>query len=125
MTQPGSRSSAELAEILKTLLSSVSDSLKHPVCKSLVTLDLRSDLIRTREVKEIHCILCLLTQSCLYYSPQLGTGSQTLSVMLTMTARRSRILVVPMEYSSALARFAEILNMGQVRKLLCFTFAGL
>ncbi|KAF9070381.1 Metallo-dependent phosphatase-like protein [Rhodocollybia butyracea] len=49
VTQPGSKSSAELVDILKNLLSSVSKSLKTPVCKSLVTLDLRSNIIRTEE----------------------------------------------------------------------------
>ncbi|KAJ3741932.1 Metallo-dependent phosphatase-like protein [Lentinula detonsa] len=48
-TQPGSKSSTELTEMLKTLLSSVSKSLKAPVCKSTVTLDLRSNIIRTEE----------------------------------------------------------------------------
>ncbi|KAJ3993856.1 Metallo-dependent phosphatase-like protein [Lentinula boryana] len=48
-TQPGSKSSTELTEMLKILLSSVSKSLKAPVCKSTVTLDLRSNIIRTEE----------------------------------------------------------------------------
>ncbi|KIK63739.1 hypothetical protein GYMLUDRAFT_162590 [Collybiopsis luxurians FD-317 M1] len=48
-TLPGSKSSAELKEMLRDLLSSVSKSLEAPVCKSLGTLDLRSHLIRTQE----------------------------------------------------------------------------
>ncbi|KAJ3754516.1 Metallo-dependent phosphatase-like protein [Lentinula raphanica] len=49
VTQPGSKSSRELSKMLEQLLSSVSKSLKAPVCKSLVTLDLRSNIIRTEE----------------------------------------------------------------------------
>ncbi|KAJ4488358.1 Metallo-dependent phosphatase-like protein [Lentinula aciculospora] len=49
VTQPGAKSSKELTEMLEILLSSVSKSLKAPVCKSIVTLDLRSNIIRTEE----------------------------------------------------------------------------
>ncbi|KAI3613606.1 flagellar associated protein [Moniliophthora roreri] len=48
-TKPGSPSSKELSELLKDILSSVSKSLKAPVCKSKVTLDLRSRFIRVDE----------------------------------------------------------------------------
>lgn len=50
VTQPGSRSSEELTQMLRSLLSAVSKSLEAPVCKSIVTLDLRSNIIRTEEV---------------------------------------------------------------------------
>ncbi|KAJ3926315.1 MAG: Metallo-dependent phosphatase-like protein [Lentinula lateritia] len=49
VTQPGSRSSEELTQMLRSLLSAVSKSLEAPVCKSIVTLDLRSNIIRTEE----------------------------------------------------------------------------
>lgn len=48
-TQPGSKSHEELAGILKNLLSSVSASLKAPVCKIDMTLDCRSAMVRTEE----------------------------------------------------------------------------
>lgn len=43
------RSSKAMTNLLKTLLSSVSSTLKAPVCKAAVTLDLRSYYIRTAE----------------------------------------------------------------------------
>ncbi|KAF7322681.1 25S rRNA adenine-N(1) methyltransferase [Mycena chlorophos] len=48
-TKPGSASSPKLAEILKTVLSSVSSTMKSPVCNTAVELDLRSQYIRTKE----------------------------------------------------------------------------
>ncbi|CCM02861.1 uncharacterized protein FIBRA_04973 [Fibroporia radiculosa] len=48
-TQPGSKKNPRIAELLKDILSSVSDALKAPVCKTAVELDLRSTLIRTQE----------------------------------------------------------------------------
>ncbi|KAF7359391.1 Trifunctional nucleotide phosphoesterase protein YfkN [Mycena sanguinolenta] len=48
-TKPGSKSSEKLAEIVKTLLSSVSTTLKAPVCNTAVAIDVRSELIRTKE----------------------------------------------------------------------------
>ncbi|KAJ7702385.1 Metallo-dependent phosphatase-like protein [Mycena rosella] len=48
-TKPGSRSSEKLTEILKTVLSSVSSTLKAPVCTTTVAIDVRSQLIRTEE----------------------------------------------------------------------------
>ncbi|KAJ7197224.1 Metallo-dependent phosphatase-like protein [Mycena pura] len=48
-TRPGSKSSERLSDILKTLLSSVSSTLKSPVCDAAVAIDVRSELIRTDE----------------------------------------------------------------------------
>ncbi|KAF8184960.1 Metallo-dependent phosphatase-like protein [Mycena galopus ATCC 62051] len=48
-TKPGSKSSEKLTEIVKTLLSSVSSTLKAPVCTTAVPVDVRSQLIRTEE----------------------------------------------------------------------------
>lgn len=48
-TQPGSKSHEELTKILKSLLSSVSASLKAPVCKTDISLDCRSAIVRTEE----------------------------------------------------------------------------
>ncbi|KAF7295257.1 25S rRNA adenine-N(1) methyltransferase [Mycena indigotica] len=48
-TKPGSDSSPKLKEILDTVLSSVSSSLKSPVCNTDVALDVRSQYIRTEE----------------------------------------------------------------------------
>ncbi|KAF9036929.1 Metallo-dependent phosphatase [Hymenopellis radicata] len=47
--QPGSKSLEKLATILKKLLSSVSNTLKAPVCQSTVPIDVRSQFIRTAE----------------------------------------------------------------------------
>ncbi|KAL0567578.1 hypothetical protein V5O48_014416 [Marasmius crinis-equi] len=47
--KPDMPSSEELSQLLKKLLSSVSSSLKAPVCKSTVSLNLRSSIIRTEE----------------------------------------------------------------------------
>ncbi|KAL0071665.1 hypothetical protein AAF712_001522 [Marasmius tenuissimus] len=47
--KPGMPSSKELGKLLEKLLSSVSSSLKAPVCKSTVALNLRSSIIRTEE----------------------------------------------------------------------------
>ncbi|KAG6910928.1 hypothetical protein DXG01_006611 [Tephrocybe rancida] len=46
---PGSRSSQPMATLLKTLLSSVSDTMNAPVCKTATTIDCRSQFIRTAE----------------------------------------------------------------------------
>ena len=50
--------SQKLKEALKSVLESVSSSLKAPVAKTDVELDLRSQFIRTQEVSlsEIHPI---------------------------------------------------------------------
>ncbi|KAK7023890.1 Trifunctional nucleotide phosphoesterase protein YfkN [Favolaschia claudopus] len=48
-TQSGSKSSNKMTEILKTVLSSVSSTLKAPVCNTTVALDVRSQIIRTEE----------------------------------------------------------------------------
>ena len=48
--KPGSKSSAYLQKLLKTLLSGISSTLKAPVCKTTVMLDVRSQAIRTAEV---------------------------------------------------------------------------
>ncbi|OBZ75651.1 Trifunctional nucleotide phosphoesterase protein YfkN [Grifola frondosa] len=48
-TRPGSKRSERIAKLLESLLSSVSASLKAPICKTAVELDLRSSLIRVQE----------------------------------------------------------------------------
>ncbi|KAJ6547135.1 Metallo-dependent phosphatase-like protein [Mycena capillaripes] len=48
-TKPGAKSSEKLTEILKTVLSSVSSTLKAPVCNTTVAIDVRSQMIRTEE----------------------------------------------------------------------------
>ncbi|KAF7983055.1 hypothetical protein HWV62_23947 [Athelia sp. TMB] len=48
-TRPGSKGSTELSKVLEGLLSGVSSTLKAPVCKSEVELDVRSQFIRTAE----------------------------------------------------------------------------
>ncbi|TCD68923.1 hypothetical protein EIP91_009474 [Steccherinum ochraceum] len=48
-TQPGSKRSERMAKLLEKLLSSVSSSLKAPVCKTDIELDCRSGLVRTAE----------------------------------------------------------------------------
>ncbi|KAJ7632241.1 Metallo-dependent phosphatase-like protein [Roridomyces roridus] len=48
-TQPGSKSSEKLKEVVKTVLSSVGSTLKAPVCNTAVAIDVRSEMIRTRE----------------------------------------------------------------------------
>lgn len=50
-TQPGSKSSEIMVELLEKLLSAVSATLKAPVCESKVELDVRSHVIRTSEVR--------------------------------------------------------------------------
>jgi 5'-nucleotidase len=50
-TKPGSPSSERMKELLKDMLASVSSSLKVPVCRSAGTLDVRSQFIRTAEVR--------------------------------------------------------------------------
>ncbi len=44
------KSSTEVAEVLKNVLSSVSSAMKAPVCRTTVELDLRSRYIRIGEV---------------------------------------------------------------------------
>ncbi|KAF9452854.1 Metallo-dependent phosphatase [Macrolepiota fuliginosa MF-IS2] len=46
---PEMQSSAKLSEILKNVLSSVNSAMKAPVCRSTITLDLRSRYIRVDE----------------------------------------------------------------------------
>ncbi|KAH8107148.1 Metallo-dependent phosphatase [Cristinia sonorae] len=48
-TQSGSESSERMAKLLEKLLSSVSSTLKAPICKTDVELDCRSSLVRTEE----------------------------------------------------------------------------
>ena len=50
VTAPGSESSEPFVELLKGLLSSVSASLSKPVCKTNAELNVKSELVRTREV---------------------------------------------------------------------------
>ncbi|EPQ58734.1 hypothetical protein GLOTRDRAFT_104166 [Gloeophyllum trabeum ATCC 11539] len=47
--QPGSKPSARLTEILSSVLSKVSDSLKSPVCRATAPIDTRSQFIRISE----------------------------------------------------------------------------
>ena len=47
---PSMRYSKPLADLLKTLLSSVDKTLKAPLCKTDVRLDVRSTYIRVEEV---------------------------------------------------------------------------
>lgn len=48
--KPGSKSSESLQKLLKTLLSGISSTLKAPICKTTVMIDVRSQSIRTAEV---------------------------------------------------------------------------
>ncbi|RDB21014.1 Trifunctional nucleotide phosphoesterase protein YfkN [Hypsizygus marmoreus] len=48
-TKSDSRSSESLRKLLETLLSSVSSTLKAPVCKTTTVIDVRSQIIRTAE----------------------------------------------------------------------------
>ncbi|KDQ33721.1 hypothetical protein PLEOSDRAFT_1032941 [Pleurotus ostreatus PC15] len=48
-TQPGSEASPAMSKIVENILSSVGSTMKAPVCKTEVELDLRSQLIRTAE----------------------------------------------------------------------------
>ncbi|KAF8630348.1 hypothetical protein AX15_002916 [Amanita polypyramis BW_CC] len=48
-TSPQHRSSETMKELIDTLLKSVSSTLKAPVCRTLVSIDLRARHIRTRE----------------------------------------------------------------------------
>ncbi|KIY43682.1 Metallo-dependent phosphatase [Fistulina hepatica ATCC 64428] len=48
-TMPESKSSQALANMLKNVLSSVSSIMKKPVCKTNVTLNCRSEYVRTEE----------------------------------------------------------------------------
>ncbi len=52
-TTPNLRSSQGLQELLSKLLSSVSESLKAAVCRTTVPIDVRSQLIRTQEVRKL------------------------------------------------------------------------
>ena len=49
--QPDYRSSESLKVLVNTLLASVSKTMKAPVCTSAVVLDLRSQILRTGEVR--------------------------------------------------------------------------
>lgn len=55
---PDLRKSEALAEILKKLLSSVDSTLKAPVCKTTVMVDVRGTFIRTTEVRDTDAIQC-------------------------------------------------------------------
>ncbi|KAL1709989.1 Metallo-dependent phosphatase-like protein [Schizophyllum commune] len=48
-TKPGSPGSQGLKEVLKTVLSSITDTLKAPLCKTTTVLDCRSQLVRVEE----------------------------------------------------------------------------
>ncbi|KAK7693184.1 hypothetical protein QCA50_002750 [Cerrena zonata] len=48
-TKPGSKKSEHIAKILEKVISSVSSSLKAPVCQTSIELDCRSALVRTQE----------------------------------------------------------------------------
>lgn len=50
---PGSPSSLKLKDILAKILDKVSDTMKAPVCKTTIPLDLRSQFIRISEVSII------------------------------------------------------------------------
>lgn len=103
-TKPGSKKSAQIAKLLESILSSVSDALKKPVCNTLVELDLRSELIRTKEVGFVRIQVKLtLIEIHIYRLPQ-RIGSRT-SCGMRMTMRL-RWEVAQMECSSALARCA-------------------
>ncbi|KAI0928269.1 hypothetical protein AcW1_005566 [Taiwanofungus camphoratus] len=73
-TKPGSKKSAQIAKLLESILSSVSDALKKPVCNTLVELDLRSELIRTKETASANWFADVLRHA---YddAPQMGGGS--------------------------------------------------
>lgn len=75
--KPGMPSSKNLQDILHKVLSSVSESMKEPVCVTEVELDLRSYLLRTNEVRKLARltnITFILFSSC---RQQQGIGSQT------------------------------------------------
>ncbi|GBE86672.1 Metallo-dependent phosphatase [Sparassis crispa] len=78
-TQPGSKKSKVLTELLKTLLSSVSSALKAPVCKTDVELDLRSELIRTREISSTNWFADVLRHA---YDEALSCGGGTDGVFI-------------------------------------------
>lgn len=73
-TQPGSKKNAHIAKILESVLSSVSDALKAPVCKTAVELDLRSELIRTQETASANWFADVL-RHCYDDAPTMGSGS--------------------------------------------------
>lgn len=50
-TKPGFKKSQRIADLLKTLLSSVDSAMKAPLCVTAVEMDIRSSIIRTQEVK--------------------------------------------------------------------------
>jgi len=53
---PDIPSSDRLKTILNSILSSVSDTLKAPVCMTEVELNFRSSLLRTDEVVPLDCV---------------------------------------------------------------------
>ncbi|KZT11516.1 Metallo-dependent phosphatase [Laetiporus sulphureus 93-53] len=73
-TKPGSKKNQRIANLLKDILASVSDALKKPVCKTDVVLDLRSELIRTRETASANWFADVLRHA---YDemPQMNGGS--------------------------------------------------
>lgn len=52
-TEPGSKSNERMTKLLEKLLSSVSSTLKAPVCKTDVEMDCRSSLVRVGEVRNL------------------------------------------------------------------------
>ncbi len=71
--------------LLEKLLSSVSSSLKAPVCISNVPIDVRSQFIRTAEVSPLNFILNLVSYHRFITSLPPGIGLQMSFVMHTMT----------------------------------------
>jgi hypothetical protein len=109
-TKPGSKSSEKLRKIVDSLISSVSSTLRAPVCQTTVAIDVRSRLIRTEEVSVLH----ILFSSSLFRSRPQGTGLQTSFGMPMMMHCLCKEKGVPMLLSSVQGRFAATLFMDQV-----------
>jgi len=73
-TKPGSKKNDTIAKLLESILSSVSDALKAPVCKTDVELDLRSQLIRTQETASANWFADVLRHAY-DEAPTMGGGS--------------------------------------------------
>ena len=83
--KPGMPQSQRLKETLKSVLESVSASLKAPVAKTDVEIDLRSQYIRTQEVRFRKRTSFHISQSSPIRWLQ-ATGSLTSSGTLTTTS---------------------------------------
>lgn len=70
---PSLRSCQKLRKILDQILASVGASLKAPLCKLSAELDVRSQLIRTREVHA--CSLLTVHRSLIYLFHSLQSAS--------------------------------------------------